>query len=113
MERYILAVLEGDLAAFEEVHETTGGGDQQMAATVQLPHLVRHIRPTVHHAGAHLIWTTDDGYRIRKRGKGKRKRTKRGEKENGVYKGKKRRNEDKKKSVRSRDYRLMLLPVLK
>ena len=47
-------MFKGDLAPLQEVHETAGGGDQEVATTVQLAHLVRHMRTSVHNTRSDL-----------------------------------------------------------
>ena len=50
----ILAALKADLASLEEVNQPSRGSNQQVTASVKLPHLISHIGTTIYHGGAHL-----------------------------------------------------------
>ena len=48
------AVLKGYLPSLEEVDEPAWGCNEQVAAAVQIPHLVRYLGPTVHYTRPNL-----------------------------------------------------------
>ena len=50
----ILAALQANLAALEEVDQPARGSHQQMAASVKLPHLISDVGATIDHSRAHL-----------------------------------------------------------
>jgi hypothetical protein len=48
----VLDVLEGDTASLDQIDETTGGSDEQIAATLDLAKLGANVGTTVHDTGA-------------------------------------------------------------
>ena len=50
----LLAVFQRDLSSLQHVHETSGGGHENVAASLQVSHLVRDIGTAVDDAGADL-----------------------------------------------------------
>merc|ERR1719318_2257810 len=49
----VLTKLQGDLPSVQEVNQPSRSGNQEVAASVQLPHLVGHVGPAVHHGRPH------------------------------------------------------------
>ena len=50
----IFAALKADLAALKEINQPARGSNQQMAASVKLPHLITNVGAAIHHGRAHL-----------------------------------------------------------
>ena len=50
----ILAALQADLTALEEVDQSARRGHQQMTAPIKLPHLIADVGATIDHSRAHL-----------------------------------------------------------